>query len=63
MNSFLFNLLLILLCSLPVVQFSTIAFADYARFTNVNQIFGVQIKYLQVSPSEARGGRKGGGVR
>ncbi|GMI32230.1 hypothetical protein TeGR_g10311, partial [Tetraparma gracilis] len=47
MNSFLFNLLLILLCSLPVVQFSTIAFADYARFTNVNQIFGVQIKYLQ----------------
>ena len=47
MNSFLFNLLLILLCSLPVVQFSVIAFADYARFTNVNQIFGVQIKYLQ----------------
>ncbi|GMH91355.1 hypothetical protein TrST_g2166 [Triparma strigata] len=47
MNSFLFNLGLILLCSLPVVQFSTIAFADYARFTNVNQIFGVQIKYLQ----------------
>ncbi|GMH95009.1 hypothetical protein TL16_g13056 [Triparma laevis f. inornata] len=47
MNSFLFNLGLILLCSLPVVQFSTIAFSDYARFTNVNQIFGVQIKYLQ----------------
>ncbi len=47
MNSFLFNLLLVLLCSLPVVQFSTIAFADYARFSNINQIFGVQIKYLQ----------------
>ena len=47
MNSFLFNLGLILLCSLPVVQFSTQAFADYARFTDVNQIFGVQVKYLQ----------------
>ncbi|GMH57178.1 hypothetical protein TrRE_jg3308, partial [Triparma retinervis] len=47
MNSFLFNLGLILLCSLPVVQFSVLAFGDYARFTNVNQIFGVQIKYLQ----------------
>mmetsp|Transcript_20192 Transcript_20192/g.42289 ORF Transcript_20192/g.42289 Transcript_20192/m.42289 type:complete len:528 (+) Transcript_20192:60-1643(+) len=47
MNSFLFNLGLILLCSLPVVQFSVMAFSDYARFTNVNQIFGVQIKYLQ----------------
>ena len=29
------------------MQFSTQAFSDYARFTNVNQIFGVQIKYLQ----------------
>jgi len=47
MNSFLFNLGLVLLCSLPIVQFSTIAFSDYARFTNVNQIFGVQIKYLK----------------
>ena len=47
MNSFLFNLGLILLCSLPVVQFSVMAFSDYARFTNVAQIFGVQIKYLQ----------------
>ena len=47
MNSFLFNLGLVLLCAMPVVQFSTIAFADYARFTNVNQIFGVQVKYLR----------------
>jgi len=47
MNSFLFNLGLILLCSLPIVQFCTIAFSDYARFTNVNQIFGVQVKYLR----------------
>jgi len=47
MNSFLFNLGIVLLCSIPVVQFSTIAFADYARFTNVNQIFGVQVKYLR----------------
>ena len=47
MNSFLFNLGLVLLCSLPIVQFCTIAFANYARFTNVNQIFGVQVKYLK----------------
>jgi len=47
MNSFLFNLGLVLLCSLPIVQFCTIAFSYYARFTNVNQIFGVQIKYLK----------------
>jgi LMBR1 domain-containing protein 1 len=47
MNSFLFNLGIVLLCSIPVVQFSVIAFSDYARFTNVNQIFGVQVKYLK----------------
>ena len=47
MNSFLFNLGVILLCSLPVIQFSVIAFADYAQYSDVAQIFGVQIKHLK----------------
>lgn len=47
MSSFMFNLALVLLCSLPVVQFCTEAFADYARFTTVRQLFGVQISNLQ----------------
>jgi len=47
MSSFLFNISLILLCSLPVVQFSTDAFADYARNTTVYQVFGTQIRYLK----------------
>lgn len=47
MSSFLFNIALVLLCSVPVVQFSVNAFADYARYTNIIQTFGVQIKNLQ----------------
>lgn len=46
MNSFLFNLILILLCTFPVVEFSTSAFAGYARFSNIYHFFGVQIRYL-----------------
>ena len=33
MNSFLFNLALILLCASPCAQFCSRAFADYGRFT------------------------------
>jgi len=47
MSSFLFNLALILLCVVPVVQFSTEAFAYYARYTNILQMFGVQVQYLK----------------
>lgn len=46
MNSFLFNLILILLCTFPIVEFSTAAFAGYARFSNIYHFFGVQMKYL-----------------
>jgi LMBR1 domain-containing protein 1 len=46
MSSFLFNTGLVLLCALPVVQFSAQAFADYARYTTINQIFNVQIDNL-----------------
>ena len=46
MNSFLFNLILILLCTFPIVEFASDAFAGYARFSNIYQFFGVQMKYL-----------------
>jgi LMBR1 domain-containing protein 1 len=42
----MFNLALVLLCALPVVQFCTKAFADYARFSTARQIFGTQIENL-----------------
>ena len=47
MSSFLFNIALVCLCALPVVQFSASAFQDYARYTTINQVFNVQLYYLQ----------------
>ncbi|KAL7543472.1 hypothetical protein ACHAXR_012753 [Thalassiosira sp. AJA248-18] len=47
MSSFLFNIALVLLCALPVVQFSVTAFQDYARNTTINQVVNVQLKYLK----------------
>lgn len=47
MSSFMFNIGLVLLCALPVVQFAQEAFADYARFTTIRQIYGTQVQYLQ----------------
>jgi LMBR1 domain-containing protein 1 len=47
MSSFLFNVALILLCALPVVQFSVTAFQEYARYTTINQVVNVQLKYLK----------------
>ena len=46
MSSFLFNIGLILMCAMPVVQFSAQAFSDYARNSTINQIFNVQIANL-----------------
>lgn len=46
MNSFLFNCLLLLLCSLAVVQFCTTAFSAYARFTGISTIFNVGVRNL-----------------
>lgn len=48
MSSFMFNIGLVLLCALPVVQFCTKAFSYYARNTNVYQVMGVQVEYLSV---------------
>ena len=47
LNSFMFNVQLVLLCVLPTVQFSTQAFAQYARFTTADVLFGTQMKYIQ----------------
>jgi LMBR1 domain-containing protein 1 len=47
MSSFLFNIALVLLCALPVVQFCQAAFADYAAFSNIRQMFGVQVQGLK----------------
>eukprot|EP00536_Pseudo-nitzschia_multiseries_P012632 jgi/Psemu1/309265/fgenesh1_kg.494_\ len=47
MSSFLFNTALVLLCALPVVQFSAQAFSDYARDSTINQIFNVQVESLK----------------
>lgn len=47
MSSFMFNVALVLLCALPVVQFTTTAFSDYARYTTVAQVMGIQVQYLK----------------
>ncbi|KAL7567147.1 hypothetical protein ACA910_009473 [Epithemia clementina (nom. ined.)] len=47
MSSFMFNIALVLLCALPVVQFSQEAFSDYAAFSEIRQIYGVQVQNLK----------------
>ena len=47
MNSFLFNVSLILISSVSVTQFCSNAFSDYVTFTDIDLIFGIQIKYLR----------------
>lgn len=47
MNSFLFNVGLILLCSISVIQFTATAFAVYAQATSVQEIFGNTLESLR----------------
>jgi len=47
MNSFLANTWLILLSSVVVVQFCALAFPVYARNTQIDLLFGTQIRFLQ----------------
>lgn len=47
MNSFLFNINLILLTSVSVTQFCAGAFREYATMTDIDLIFGTQIRYLK----------------
>lgn len=46
MNSFLFNVTLVLLGSVSITQFCTNSFPDYVTFTDIDMIFNVQVKYL-----------------
>ena len=46
-NSFLVNVGLIMICTLPVIQFTANAFAAYARSSDINTILNVQVKYLE----------------
>ena len=46
-NSFLFNLMFVLLAVLPVVSLSVDAFAGYTRLTDAGVIFGTQIEFMQ----------------
>lgn len=45
-NSFLFNVGIILLCTIPVVQFCVQALSQYAQNTDAFLLFGVQVDYL-----------------
>lgn len=47
MNAFLANTWIILLCSVPTLQFASTAFPVYARFTDLDLIFGTQVFYLK----------------
>ena len=46
-NSFLVNVGLIMLCTLPVVQFTADAFSSYARASDISAILNVQVKHLE----------------
>jgi len=47
MNSFLFNVWLILICSISVTQFCSEAFSQYTRLTSISVLFGTQVKYMK----------------
>ena len=47
MNTFIFNVSLILLSSCSITQFCSDCLEDYVAFTDINMIFNIQIKYLK----------------
>ncbi|KAJ3151238.1 hypothetical protein HDU89_002077 [Geranomyces variabilis] len=47
MNSLVFNTGVVLICSMSVAQFCTLAFAKYAKYTANQSIFGVQMQNLR----------------
>ena len=46
LNSFIVNAWVIMLSSIPIVHFAVLAFPSYAKFTDVNMVFGTQASYL-----------------
>ena len=47
MNTFMFNITLIIMASCAITQFCSDCLEDYVSFTDINIIFNVQIKYLR----------------
>eukprot|EP00326_Haptolina_ericina_P033803 CAMPEP_0181236534 /NCGR_PEP_ID=MMETSP1096-20121128/38240_1 /TAXON_ID=156174 ORGANISM="Chrysochromulina ericina, Strain CCMP281" /NCGR_SAMPLE_ID=MMETSP1096 /ASSEMBLY_ACC=CAM_ASM_000453 /LENGTH=137 /DNA_ID=CAMNT_0023331747 /DNA_START=71 /DNA_END=484 /DNA_ORIENTATION=+ len=47
MNSMLFNVFMLQICSFSLIQFCWRAFRSYARFTAADKIFGQEVQYLQ----------------
>lgn len=47
MNSFLFNVWIILISSIAVIQFLTTVFEQYVRLSTVDMLFGTQVKYME----------------
>lgn len=47
MNAFLANTWIILVCAVPTVQFSVLAFPLYARETQIDMLFGTQVQYIR----------------
>ena len=46
MNSFLFNVWLLLLCAVACVQFCFAAFQSYAQLTAIDMLLGVQVRTI-----------------
>jgi LMBR1 domain-containing protein 1 len=46
MNAFLFNTLLILICSVSITQFTTQAFSEYTSLTAINAMFSLAVRNL-----------------
>lgn len=47
MNSFMFNVILLLIASVGVIQLCISSFPTYTRNTEIYLIFGVQIQYMR----------------
>jgi LMBR1 domain-containing protein 1 len=45
-SSFLFNLGIVLLCTIPLIHFCVVAFAGYTVNSDAFLLFGVQVNYL-----------------
>lgn len=47
MNSFLFNVILLLIASVGITQLAASCFPSYSRNTQIYNMFGIQINYMR----------------
>ena len=52
MNSFLFNVWLLLLCAVACVQFCFAAFQSYAQLTAIDMLLGVQVRTIHTHTTQ-----------